>query len=178
MLSNFRVLLTALPMVLLCGAAGSTPPLDDFIYPDEEIIEAIIQINDERLDEALFTAIECLTEMGVENIIICRFQRIEAPLGGYLIDGLCNLIIDGSSFSTFRVGMEDGAEDKPFVFIARGTDVNDAVIWFPEPGPDYVPDVNHVMPETFLSYEFLTGRDEFENLENEFPRPESVDSEE
>ena len=175
MLRDFRVLLTILPIVLLCGAAWSTPLLNAFIYPDEEIIQLIIQIDDERLDEALFTALESLTEMGVANIIICEFQRIEAPLGGYLIDGLCDLVIDGDNFSTFRIGIEDDAEDEPFVFIARGTDDNDAVIWFPEPGPDYVPDANQVMPETFLAYEFLIGRYEFENLENEYPHPETVD---
>ncbi|MCK4806957.1 MAG: hypothetical protein KAT09_04890 [Candidatus Aegiribacteria sp.] len=178
MLRDLRVLLTILPIVLLCGAAWSTPPLDDFIYPDEEIIESIIQINDERLDEALFTALESLTEMGVANIIICRFQRIEAPLGGYLIDGLFNLKIKGKNYSTFRIGIEDGEPDTFFTFMARGIDHNSNAIWYPLPGPDYMPEENQVTPESFFTYEFLIDRDEFENLENEFPRLESVDSEE
>lgn len=174
-----NVIRSVLTVVVLCSTTfSSQPTLVDFIHPDCGIIESIIQTDDEHLDAALFAALERLTGMGGENILVCRCHRIEAPLGGYLIDGLCCLIIDGSSFSTFRIGIEDGAEDKPFVFIARGTDDNDDVIWFPEPGPDYVPDVNHVMPEAFLSYEFLIDRDEFENLENEFPRPETVDFEE
>lgn len=177
MFCSNRLLLSVMTVFLLCGSAlSSSPSLDDFIYPDNEITESILQIDDEHLDAALYAAFERLTEMGGDSILVCRFQRIEAPLGGYLVDGLCHLNIDGNNYSTFRIGIEDGVEDKHFIFIAMGTDENDAIIWYPEPGPDYIPNSNQIIPESFLTYEFLMNRNEFENLENEFPRPDADNS--
>jgi len=172
----FRSVLT---VVLLCSTTFSSPPaLSGFIHPDCGIIESLMQTNSEYLDDALFAAFERLIGMGGENILICRCRRIEAPLGGYLIDGLFNLEMEGESYSTFRIGIEDGESDTFFAFISRGMDLNRNVIWYPVPGPDYMPEENQVTPESFLTYEFLIDRDEFENLENGFPRPETVNSEE
>ncbi len=178
MLHDYKALLTALPILLLYGTAGSTPPLEDFIYPDTEIISSIIQLDDDRLISALYQAFDGLTALGGESILVCRFHRIEAPLGGYLIDGLFNLEIEGLNYTTFRIGIEDGESNYFFALIARGMDSDSNVIWYPAPGPDYVPENNQVTPEDFLTYEFLIDRDEFENLENEFLRPETVDLEE
>jgi hypothetical protein len=137
-------------------------------------MESLLHTNNEYFDDAIEAAIDRLTEMGSENILFCRCQRIEAPLGGYLIDGLFNLEIESEYYSTFRIGIEDGEPVPFFVFIARGMDNNSNVIWHPEPGPDYVPEENHVVPEGFFTYEFLIDRNEFENLESEFPRTETV----
>ena len=176
-MTNFsRYVLVA---VLLYGTAlSSSPPLGDFIHPDCGIMESLMNTNNEYFDDAIEAALDRLTEMGSENIIVCSCQRIEAPLGGYLIDGLFNLEIESENFSTFRIGIEDGEPVPFFAFIARGTDHNGDVRWHPAPGPDYMPEENQVTPESFFTYEFLIDRDEFENLENGFPRPETVNSEE
>ena len=164
--------------VLLYGTAlSSSPQLGDFIHPDCGIIESLMQNSNEYLDNALFDAFERLTGTGGEDIFICRCHRIEAPLGGYLIDGLFRLEMNGKNYSTFRIGIEDAEPDTFFTFIARGMDQYSDVIWYPEPGPDYIPQENQVTPESFFTYEFLIDRDEFENLENEFAYPETVYSE-
>lgn len=163
--------------VLLYGTAlASSPPLGDFIHPDCGIIESLMQNNNDYLDNAIFDAFERLTGMGGEDILVCRCHRIEAPLGGYLIDGLFKLEMNGKNYSTFRIGIEDGEPDTFFAFIARGMDHNSDVIWYPEPGPDYIPEENQVTPESFFTYEFLIDRDEFDNLEDEFSHPETVNS--
>ncbi len=165
----------ALIAVLLYGTAlSSSPPLGDFIHPDCGIMESLVHTNNEYFDNAIEAALDRLTEMGSENIIVCSCQRIEAPLGGYLIDGLFDLEIESENFSTFRIGIEDGEPVPFFVFIARGMDHNSNVIWHPAPGPDYVPEEDQVIPESFFTYEFLIDRNDFENLENEFPRPETI----
>ena len=178
MLHDYKALLTALTILLLYGTAGSTPPLEDFIHPDTEIISLTIQLDDDRLISALYQAFNNLTALGGESILVCKFHRIEAPLGGYLFDGLINLEIEGANYTTFRIGIEDGESNHFFALIARGMDSNSNVIWYPAPGPDYVPEINQVTPEDFLTYEFLINRDGFENLENEFLRPETVDQKE
>ncbi len=165
-----------LTIVLLCGTAISSRSFNDFIYPDEEIIESIVQMNDDKLTNALYLVLDSITELGGENILVCRFHRIEAPLSGYLIDGLFKIELEGEKYSTFRVVIEDSTEDRLFALIARGMDSDSNIIWYPEPGPDYIPEDNQVIPEDFLIYEFLIDRDEFENLENEFPLPETINS--
>lgn len=166
---------SALTVMVLCSISfSSQPALGDFIHPDCGIMESLLHTNNEYFDDAIEAAIDRLTEMGSENILICRYHRIEAPLGGYLIAGLFNLEIESEYYTTFRIGIEDGEPDTFFVFIARGMDRNSNVIWYPEPGPDYIPEENPVTPESFFAYEFLIDRNEFENLESEFPRPETV----
>lgn len=163
-----------LTIVLLCGTAISSHPLNDFIYADKEIIESIVQMNDVKLTNAIYLAMDSITELDGENILFCRFHRIDAPLGAYLLDGLFKMELEGEEYSTFRVVIEDSTEDRFFALIARGMDSESNVIWYPEPGPDFIPENNQVIPESFLIYEFLIDRDEFENLENEFPLPEII----
>ena len=75
----------------------------------------------------------------------------------------------------FRIGIGDGSESNPeentFTFITSGTtDENGNILWYPEPGPDFQPDENEIIPESFFNYEFLLNREDFENLESDFPR--------
>lgn len=168
------IIRSALTVMVLCSISfSSQPALVDFIHPDCGIMESLLHTDNEYFYDAIEAVIDRLTEMGSENILICRCHRIEAPLGGYLIDGLFNLEIESEYYSTFRIGIEDGDPGTFFAFIARGMDRNSNAIWHPEPGPDYVPEENQVIPESYSSYEFLIDRNEFENLESEFPRPET-----
>jgi hypothetical protein len=167
-------------LVLSLTAAGdvaSAPPLDSFIYPGEEVVQFLVQLDDQRLETSMYAALEELTALGGEDILFCRIQRIEAPLGGYLFDGLWNAEIEGEDFTTFRIGVEDGSGDRPFVLLARGVDENGDVNWFPPPGPDFRPSGNAPVPESHLDYEFLLDRAEFEMLEENYPRPDDDSSE-
>ncbi|MBN2609485.1 MAG: hypothetical protein JXA64_10265 [Candidatus Fermentibacteraceae bacterium] len=167
-------------LVLSLTAAGevvSPPPLDSFIYPGEEVVQFLVQLDDQRLETSMYAALEELMDLGGENILFCRIQRIEAPLAGYLFDGLWNAEIEGEDFTTFRIGIEDGSGDGSFVLLARGVDESGGVHWYPPPGPDFRPTGNMPMPESLLDYEFLLDRGEFEILEEHYPRPDDDSTE-
>jgi hypothetical protein len=150
---------------------ASEPPLESFLYPEDDVIALIAELGDQRLENSLYGALDALTEFGGDSILICRITRIEAPLGGYLFDGLWNLEKEGKTYTTFRIGIPDGSSDDPFVIIARGTDSRNGVHWYPEPGPDFSPQGNTPLPESMLDYEFLLDRRDFELLEEYYPRP-------
>lgn len=161
--------------VLLCilyassGGVAETP-LEYYIYPGEEVVQLLLALGDEDLENSLLSAVDHLLEQGGEDILICCMQRIEAPLAGYLIDGLWNAEIDGTEFTTFRIGIRDTGV--PFVLIGRGVDSNGRVHWYPPPGPDYRQSGNEPVPERQLDYEYLIGREAFEMLEEHYSRPE------
>lgn len=145
-------------------------PVDAFIYPEEDVVRFLLDLGDEELESALSSAVHELFEFGGRDILVCCIQRIEAPVAGYLIDGLWNAEIDGDAFSTFRIGIDDTGE--VFVLIARGETESGRTRWYPPPGPDYRPSENEPVPPSLLDYEFLIGRDAFEELEEYYPRPE------
>lgn len=145
-------------------------PIDEFVYPEEEVVRFLLDLGDEKLESALHSALYELIELGGRDILVCCIQRIEAPVAGYLIDGLWNAEIDGEAFSTFRIGVEDTGE--PFVLIARGETEDGGTRWYPPPGPDHRPSGNEPVPQRLLDYEFLIGREAFEKLEEHYPRPE------
>ena len=123
------------------------------------------------LKEAILFAVQHLENKGVKNIKICETGWIVAPLGGFLIDGKGSFNIGGKYYSIFRIGIRDGSEDnagEEFVFIARGEDDEDKVIWYPEPGPDFRPAEGEIFPEELLAYEFLMSREKFESLSDRF----------
>ncbi len=159
------------------GEVASAPPLDSCIYPGEEVVQFLVQLDDQRLDTSMYAALEELIALGGEDILFCSIQRIEAPLGGYLFDGLWNVEIEGENFTTFRIGVEDGSNDGPFILLARGVDESGGVHWYPPPGPDFRPAGNTPVPESLLDYEFLLDRGEFEMLEENYPRPDDDSSE-
>ncbi len=164
--------LSVLMLLSLSSPSDDTSglPIDAFIYPEEEVVRFLLDLGDEKLESALHSAVYELIEFGGQDILVCCMQRIEAPVAGYLIDGLWNVEIDGRAFSTFRIGMEDTGD--VFVLIARGETEDGGTRWYPPPGPDYRPSGNEPVPENLLDYEFLIGRDFFEKLEEYYPRPE------
>jgi hypothetical protein len=118
-------------------------------------------------------AVDILRGKGVQDPVICESRWIAAPLSGYLVDALGRLKIGRKDFTTFRVGVRDGCEarqgldfaaGKEFVFIAFGCDTSGQAVWYPEPGPDYLPAPDEAYPEGLLSFEFLLHRPEFEGL--------------
>ena len=149
------------------------------IHPDGEIFDSSYP---QEVEFPVITGLEAtvfadsfLSHMGANNVVFCRTTWIMAPLGGYLIDGLCEIDIEGIHYTSFRIGIGDGSEGDPdkdmFTFIAHGTrDENGNVFWYPESGPDFQPGENEMYPETFFEYEFLLNREDFENLENDFLR--------
>jgi hypothetical protein len=141
----------------------------DSSYPQEVEFPVITGL------EAIVFADSFLSHMGARNVVFCRTTWIVAPLGGYLVDGLCEIDIEGTHYTSFRIGIGDGSEGNPeedkFTFIAHGTaDGNGNIHWHPEPGPDFQPDEDEIIPESCLNYEFLLNREDFENLEIDFPR--------
>ena len=149
------------------------------IHPDAEIFDSSYP---QRVEFPVITGLEAtvfadsfLSHMGAKNVVFCRTTWIVAPLGGYLVDGLCEIDIEGTHYTSFRIGIGDGSEGNPeedtFTFIACcTTDGNGNMHWHPEPGPDFQPDEDEIIPESYFSYEFLLNRKDFENLESDFPR--------
>lgn len=149
------------------------------IHPDAEIFDSSYPQHVEfpvisGLEATVF-ADSFLSLMGADNVVFCRTTWIVAPLGGYLVDGLCEINIEGTHYTSFRIGIRDGSEGDPeedtFTFIAHyTTDGNGNIHWHPEPGPDFQPDEDEIIPESYFNYEFLLNREDFENLESDFPR--------
>lgn len=187
---NKRYISIGIPGISLLLLAVSSPVIGDSsdaepaayfssIHPDGEIFDSSYP---QEVEFPVITGLEAtvfadsfLSHMGANNVVFCRTTWIMAPLGGYLIDGLCEIDIEGTHYTSFRIGIGDGSEGNPdesmFTFIAHGTtDENENVFWYPEPGPDFQPGENEMYPETFFKYEFLLNREDFENLENDFPR--------
>ena len=143
--------------------------INDSSYPQDVEFSVITGL------EATVFADSFLSHMGADNVVFCRTTWIAAPLGGYLVDGLCEIEIEGTHYTSFRIGIRDGSEGSPeeskFVFIACGTaDGNGSILWYPEPGPDFQPEENEIIPESYFNYEFLLNRENFENLESYFSR--------
>ncbi|MCD4846584.1 MAG: hypothetical protein K8R76_00160 [Candidatus Aegiribacteria sp.] len=141
----------------------------DSSYPQEVEFSVITGL------EATVFADSFLSLMGADDVVFCRTTWIVAPLGGYLVDGLCEIDIEGIHYTSFRIGIGDGSEGNPeedaFTFIARSTtDGNGNILWYPAPGPDFQPGEDERFPENLLEYEFLLNREDFENLESDFPR--------
>ncbi len=114
---------------------------------------------------------DTLESLGGSEILICRIRKIEAPLEGYLLDGLWQCDLDGQSYNTFRIGVGVSVDSGVFALIARGEDQQGIVQWYPPPGPDYYTAPDSVFPEELLQYEFLIDRDSFEGLDRTFTRP-------
>lgn len=134
------------------------------LHPDAILTEGITPMMRESgyrgifIREAVVYAIQYLEARGVKDIEICETTWIAAPVGGYLIDGKGNFNIGDKHYSTFRIGIRDGAEGNvgtEFVFIVRGEDKKGNVIWYPEPEPD--------MPDYYL-----WEREKFESLSSRF----------
>jgi len=127
--------------------------------------------------EAASFAVSRLQARGVKDIVICETFWIGAPLSGYLVDAKGKATINGTEFSSFRVGIKDGLGEKSekssageeFVFIAHGEKKPGQSVWYPSPGPDYELAEGESVPERMLAYEFLLNRKAFENLAIRYP---------
>ena len=127
--------------------------------------------------EAASFAVRGLQARGVKEIVICEALWIAAPLSGYLVDAKGKATINGTEFSSFRVGIRDGLEEKngqyaageEFVFIARGEIENGRSVWYPSPGPDYELGEGGDVTDGMLAYEFLLHREAFEHLADRYP---------
>lgn len=156
-------------MMILAGTGLAQQTVQDYLYPGDEVLQLAVQLGGQDLEHVLSRAVEELEARGGEDILICSMMKIEAPLEGYLIDGLWSADLEGAVFSSFRIGIE--ANGSAFVLLARGSDSEGNVLWFPPPGPDWRPEGNCVAPESLLDYEFLLDRTTFEDLEDLYPRP-------
>jgi len=171
---KLSLLLTSVLFLTLNAGAALRDSIE-FCHPEAQLQDALypaeFSMEPRSALEASAEAYVLLSDMGADDILICRAAWIAAPLGGYLIDGLFTLSIEGNDYSTFRIGIRDGtedcSEDDPFVFIARN-EADGEVLWFPEPGPDIPcgPGREDSVP---LEYEYLIGREDFENLAVDFP---------
>lgn len=184
--TSFRV--SGMSLLLLLGISSSVPgdssdaeseTYFSSIHPDAEIFDSSYP---QRVEFPVITGLEAtvfadsfLSLMGADNVVFCSTTWIVAPLGGYLVDGFFEFDIEGTHYTSFRIGIGDGSEGNPeenaFTFIAYGTtDGNGNIHWHPEPGPDFQPDEDEIIPESYFNYEFLLNREDFENLESDFPR--------
>ena len=179
-ISLLLLLAVSLP-VTGAGDSSDTEPETYFssIHPDAEIFDASYP---QEVEFPVITGLEAtvfadsfLSHMDAKDVVFCRTTWIVAPLGGYLVDGLCEIDIEGIHYTSFRIGIRDGSEGNPeedtFTFIAHyTTDGNGNMFWYPDPGPDFQPDEGEIIPESYFNYEFLLNREDFENLESDFPR--------
>jgi hypothetical protein len=178
------ILIAGLVLLLLgTGALCSASSLDQYLHKNcrlESPSELMLQ--ESRMKpisprEAASFAVRRLQARGVKNIVICEAFWIAAAVSGYLIHAKGKALIDGDEFSSFRVGIRDGLEERngqyaageEFVFIARG-EKNGQSVWYPPPGPDYELSEGQVMTEGMLAYEFLgLHRKAFERLAARYP---------
>ncbi|MFZ5866074.1 MAG: hypothetical protein ACOYXY_09355 [Thermodesulfobacteriota bacterium] len=127
--------------------------------------------------EAALFALRGLEAKGVKDIVICEVNWIAGAISGYLVDAKGKATIDGTNYSTFRIGIRDSLEAKngkaaageEFVFIARGEKEPGKTVWYPSPGPDYKLAPGEAMTKEMLAYEFLLHRDAFESLAARYP---------
>ncbi|MEW6530117.1 MAG: hypothetical protein AB1473_04720 [Thermodesulfobacteriota bacterium] len=127
--------------------------------------------------EAASFALRRLEAKGVKDIIICEVNWIAGAISGYLVDAKGKATINGTNYSTFRIGIRDGLEAKngkaaageEFVFMARGEKESGQSVWYPSPGPDYKLAPGEAMTKGMLAYEFLLHRDAFESLARRYP---------
>ncbi|MBD3278254.1 MAG: hypothetical protein GF388_08140 [Candidatus Aegiribacteria sp.] len=157
-------------LLVTAASTGMNGGVWNRIHPEME--KAIVSDSAET-EAMLETALDTLWSMDAESVFFCSFYRIEAPLGGYLLDGLFSLKAGDREYRTFRIGVGDSGG--VFTFFARGTTESDSVIWLPEAGPDWYDGSNVPPPEGALNYEFLflgnMGREHFESLEDRFKIP-------
>jgi hypothetical protein len=137
-----------------------------YLHPNVIINGPPISYKGISSQEAISFALYHLQKRGIKRVLICEVKWIGSPLGGFLIDSVGSLDIGDNHYSTFRIGVRDGSEGDPgkeFVFIARGTNKEGRVIWYPEPGPDFQP-IERMEDSELLAYEFLKDREHFETL--------------
>ncbi len=154
-------------LTMVLAAALSVSPVD-WLHPGSPLAEGEASW---ELAGAVYHMLDHLEEIGAEDVLLCEAQRIEAPLGGWLMSGLFRWEHDDAGYSTFLVGIEESRPDEPFVLLARGVDETGLVRWYPPPGPGYVAPEGEAVPEEMLDYEFLLDREAFESLEESYPRP-------
>lgn len=155
--------------VLLAAATASAEaglPWDAFVHPDTTALESFEALSESTAAVLVGTALDTLYAMGGDDIRFCDLMRIEAPLGGWLLDGLFRLEAEGAEYGAFRVGVSDSAG--VFAVIALGRREDGGTAWLPAPGPDCVVPEGEAAPEGLLTYEFLLEREEFEDLEERF----------
>jgi hypothetical protein len=127
--------------------------------------------------EAASFALRHLEAKGVRDIVICEVNLIAGAISGYLVDAKGKATIDGTNYSTFRIGIRDGLEAKDgkrtageeFVFMARGELGSGQSVWYPSPGPDYKLAAGEAVSKEMLAYEFLLHWDAFERLASRYP---------
>jgi len=159
-----------IPFMLMGSVVGSPVSWRDIVYPQDRLMQSISEMPDIVKDQVIFEAAYELADMGALDVLICGISRIEAPVGGWLLEGLAELEIEEVAYSTFIIGIEDSGE--VFAFIARGLDADDLTCWFPTIGPDHTPAEGEPFPDELLEFEFLLDREGFETLIDVFPRPE------
>ena len=154
----------------MASAQESGLPWEAFVHPEAMAAGSFDALPGSTAAVVVGTALDTLYAMGAENIVFCGLMRIEAPLGGWLADGLFDLEREAARYGTFRVGVSDSA--RVFAVVARGSEEDGGTVWLPPPGPDCVVPEGEAAPEGLLTYEFLLEREEFEGLEERFGRPD------
>jgi len=154
--------------MLIGSATGSSASWMDIVYPQSSLLESISEMPDVVREQVILEVADELMDMGATDVLICGISRIEAPVGGWLLEGLADMEIEAIAFSTFIIGIEDSGD--VFTFIARGQDTDGRTCWFPSIGPDYTPAEGEPFPDELLEFEFLLNREGFETLIDDFPR--------
>lgn len=160
-----RVCCTLLVLGAVIGAEAGLP-WSEFVLEGAPAMSRLEELPDSTARKIVGSALDTLYALGGAEMVFCEMQRLEAPLEGWLLDGIFFLSSDEGDFSTFRVGVD--AAGKAFVIICRGVDSDGNVRWLPAPGPEHVPTADEAFPEEVLSYEYLIGRDEFESLQERY----------
>ncbi|MFO7949010.1 MAG: hypothetical protein R6U36_01430 [Candidatus Fermentibacteraceae bacterium] len=156
----------ALLLLPMASAQESGLPWEAFVHPEAMAAGSFDALPGSTAAVLVGTALDTLYAMGAEDIVFCGLMRIEAPLGGWLADGLFDLERGGARYGTFRVGVSDSGS--VFALMARGSEEDGGTVWLPAPGPDCVVPEGEAAPEGLLTYEFLLEREEFEDLDERF----------
>lgn len=165
-LVRLAICATVLLPAAMASAQRTGLPWEAFVHPEAMAAGNFDALPGSTAAVLVGTALDTLYAMGAEDIVFCGLMRIEAPLGGWLTDGLFDLEEGGARYGTFRVGVSDSG--RVFAVMARGRGADGAAAWLPPPGPDCVVPEGEAAPEGLLTYEFLLEREEFEGLEERF----------
>lgn len=129
-------------------------------------------VDGEVFDESLacLVALHHLDQYEVEDVLICRATKIEAPLSGYLVDAQGFWENGDREYSLFRLGVMDDVEDsnragEEFVFLAVGFSEDGNAFVYPTGANIEDPDGNFIW-----EHEFLLDEEEFFSVPFLFPR--------
>lgn len=154
------LLILLIAIIFTSGCATPTSQIRPFLHPNAEINSIPVTILDAPSEirsahEAALEALLYLQKKGVKQMKICRVNWIFAPVGIYLVDIIGTGIINGKTFTCFRVAVSDGSnifsktyprEDIEGMIAYNHTTQQ----WYPAPGPKENKKENRWLYKTLL----------------------------